>query len=59
MKNEPVKSVNNILVTNTYSSNSTPKEKYIPSQKTIRYLEIAYAKKVNEKERKNHIYSGS
>ena len=59
MKNESVKSLNNIYVVRTHSSNSTLKEKYIPSQKTIRYLEIAYAKKVNEKERKNHINLGS
>ena len=59
MKNESVKSLNNVFVVTTSSSNSTLKEKYVPSQKKIRYLEIAYEKKVNEKESKNHICSGS
>ena len=59
MKNESVKSLNNIFVVKTYGSNSTLKEKYVPSQKKIRYLEIAYEKKVNEKESKNPIWSGS
>ena len=52
MKNESVKSLK-IYVAKTYSSNSTPKEKYIPSQKTIKALEVAYGKKVNGKEIKN------
>ena len=49
-------SVNDNHVLQVISSLSTPympKEKYIPSQKTIRSLEIAYEKKVNEKKQKS------
>jgi len=53
MKSELPKSLNytshNIIKTSVFDNgNPIPKEKYIPSQKSIKALEIAYKKKVNE-----------
>ena len=53
MKSELVKSLNNtfhsIIKTPVFvNGHLMPKEKYIPSQKSIKALEIAYKKKVNE-----------
>ena len=56
MKNELAKGHDNIfkdiVKKPVYHSNHTSNEKYIPSEKKIRSLEIAYKKKMNEKNKK-------